>query len=465
MTSIQGFNSQHDWQQLTQALTRLHKHSLDLSCHDNQDSLFQAAIEMIRHILPVDRVGFLLLDSQAKLMRGTWGINEQGEIEDCRNYYRPLPDMPWVAQSLANKDYVAFWDNSELMFKGRVVGQGWNAMSGLWNGDQCLGWIAFDNLLRKGTMPPWLPQALGALGQMMGHLLSRLEYLQELKRLNTQLEQLVEQRTAELQEQLNQVQLFRHELHRSEQSATIGNLVGGVAHEINTPLGNAITALSAMEEAVAEHRSRLQANQLTRSDLDGLFDHIQQSQQIISTGLQKASLIVRDFRQMADYQHQDESDLVSLFALVNKMLSSHHNQLKRRPIQVHNRIEPELCFMGQPGKLTQILTQLLQNSLQHAFTAEQAGNIEIQAEIQDRWLLLSFSDTGQGVAEDQLEKIFDAFFSTAKDQGHSGMGLNIVYTLVQEMQGHINAYANHPKGLIIVIRIPLGEPEHDQLQP
>ena len=445
---------------ISQALANWHQQLLILSHYDNSDQLIKAAVFSCQQALGIERVGILLLDDQ-QWVKGAWGVDEQGQVVDISDFHRPLTEMSWAREPLAKQSFVACKNDTELMHNERVVGRGWNAMAGLWSGEQCFGWLAVDDLLQPGQVPSWTDDLLGIIAQGLGMLLGRLKQHKELQSLNQLLEAQVQQRSVELESQVDTLKRLEQEFLKSERLASVGNLVAGVAHEISTPLGNSLTALSMMNERLQQLLQSLGKKQLTHSELSTGLQHLQQNQLLVEQALLRAKKIVQDFRQMADYQTHTTADIIWLKTLVDNILASHHNQLKRRPIRIDNQINENLHFFDDPSDLTFILTSLLNNSLTHGFEPEEEGEIIIQAELQQDWLLLSFIDNGKGVAEELLERIFEPFFQLQTLRGHSGMGLHTVNKLIQDRKGYINAYANHPKGLIIVIRLPLGD-EHEQ---
>lgn len=434
-----------NWRQFVNTMKTMYGISLRLSSIQNKDELIQQAIKEAQQHLFIDRLGFLMIDGERML--GTWGTNEDGEIEDCRAFSKPIPAVPWVEKTLASRDHVACWENVDLVFKGRIVGHGWNAMAGLWDGDQCIGWIACDNLIRKRPMQPWLLEIIAHFGQMLGHLIARRDHLEQLRNINQDLEQRVTQRT----EQLEQAQ---KELIEAEKLAALGGLVAGIAHEINTPIGVAVTANSHLEEQCRLVQQQIHSQELTRSGLSEFLQDSLATSQMINLNLERGKDLISSFKQLAVDQSYDHESWQPMRQLAQNLATSFHHQLKAHQVQLQLDIDPKLEFLGIASHLNQILTNLIQNSLLHAFQDQQPGLITLSAKPLDNGLCLHYQDNGRGVAADQQELIFEPFYTTRRGQGGTGLGLNIVFNLIKKMQGSIRLTHSQP-GLGFELQLPL----------
>ncbi|WP_295894438.1 ATP-binding protein [uncultured Vibrio sp.] len=447
-------SDEQSWELFANTMRKLHEVMLRISQSQTLDDLYQQAITEAQQHLFIDRLAIFLIDSETNEMIGTWGTDEDGNVKNESSFRGPIPDAPWVELTLASKEYIEVWDNVDLYYYNEVVGKGWNAMAAIWDGDTPIGWIACDNLIKKRPMQPWLKEVLGQYGQALGHAIVRFNNLTRLKEINDNLEQLVDQRSSQLKEKVEQLEQTQDELVESEKLASLGSLVAGVAHEVNTPVGIGVTAASHLVEQAKEIAAHYENKTMKKSDLEAYFQYSKESGEIIQDNLLRANDLIRSFKQLAVEQTVDTVFDVNLQELVTNIQNSFHHKFKKRPITFINHIEHSLVFRACSGKLNQIITNLVNNSLVHAFENGHSGNIEISANIDKGNLHICYLDTGSGVDENVIEKLFEPFFTTKRGQGGSGLGLNIVYNIIKKMGGQIESSHVIPSGLQFDIVLP-----------
>ncbi|MDB5749141.1 MAG: two-component histidine kinase, partial [Massilia sp.] len=204
----------------------------------------------------------------------------------------------------------------------------------------------------------------------------------------------------------------------------------GVAHEINTPLGICVTATSHLVEELRLTRVELAAGEMTEDSLDSFLDIVDQSLRIMTTNTQRAAALVRSFKQVAVDQSSDDIRRFNLCHYLNEVLLSLQPKLKGRPVKVEVDCAADVQMESYPGALSQIVTNMVMNSLVHGFEHEQAGTIAIRVRVADDVVSLSYADDGAGMDQDTLDKLFDPFFTTKRGNGGSGLGAHILYNLV-----------------------------------
>lgn len=244
------------------------------------------------------------------------------------------------------------------------------------------------------------------------------------------------------------------QLIQAEKLASLGGLVAGIAHEINTPVGVSVTAASHLKEQTELIHRAYEAGTLKRSTLEQFLDQAGQAAQILMTNLSRASELVFSFRQVAVDQSTSEHRRFRLRQYMEEVLLSLRPKLKhtahRFLLDCDDGLEVDSC----PGALSQILTNLIVNALTHAFEPEQAGCIRILVDARDGLVELVFSDDGKGISAGNLKQIFDPFFTTRRGEGGSGLGLHIVHNLVAKtLRGTISCKTG-PAGTRFVIRFP-----------
>lgn len=248
----------------------------------------------------------------------------------------------------------------------------------------------------------------------------------------------------------------RQSLMEAEKMAALGGLVAGVAHEVNTPVGVGVTAVSHLSLEVQSFVDRYRQGQMKRSDLEQLLTTCADSIQIIESNLMRASQLIRSFKDIAVDQTGDDFREISVRDYIEQVLTSLRPRLKNRPITVNVSVEPELMRVRlQPGGISQIVANLVINSLVHAFDQDQSGQIDFLAEEKDGALALVYQDNGKGMPKAILDRIFDPFFTTKRGQGGSGLGMNIVYNLVtQKFGGTISCESSPGAGTRFIMHIP-----------
>ncbi|WP_452005962.1 sensor histidine kinase [Azospirillum largimobile] len=246
-------------------------------------------------------------------------------------------------------------------------------------------------------------------------------------------------------------------LIQAEKMASLGQLVAGVAHEVNTPIGITITGASQLQALIGELSDRHAASALKKSDFQRFLGDGMEMANLILSNSTRAANLVQSFKLVAVDQSSDERRAFLLRDYIDELLRSLHPTYKARAaltISVDCPVDLELD--GYPGALSQILTNLIMNALIHALDPEQPGGIAISARPCDGDMVeLSVADDGNGIAQEVLPKIFDPFFTTRRGSGGSGLGLHIVYNLVTgRLHGTIGVESRPGQGTRFTLRFP-----------
>ena len=277
-----------------------------------------------------------------------------------------------------------------------------------------------------------------------------------LEDLTNELEDRVNKRTLELQESLEKLQSAQSQLIESEKMSALGNLVAGVAHEVNTPLGISITAASIFKNEIKSLQNLLEKNELSKSGLEHFIETVAEADDILIKNLDRAALLVKNFKKISIDQSSEEIRDFELNVYLKEVVSTFKNELKHRPVTLELDLdEKDIKMHSFPGAIAQIIVNLLQNTLLHAFDFDQKGVITIKTEFKDEYVLISFSDDGKGVDKTVEAKIFEPFITTKRNSGGTGLGLNITYNLVtQYLKGTIGLCMDNTKGACFLIKIP-----------
>jgi len=271
-----------------------------------------------------------------------------------------------------------------------------------------------------------------------------------------QAKEALEEQNAALNSALSALKEAQSELVRQEKLASLCRLVAGVAHEINTPLGICVTATSHLVQELKLTREDLAAGQLDEDGLQQFFGIIDQTLRIMTTNTQRAAALVRSFKQVAVDQSSDELRSFNLRKYLDEVLLSLQPKLKGKPVTVEIDCAPELHLRSYPGAVSQIVTNMVVNSLVHGFSEGEPGRITIHASSEGGMLALDYSDDGLGMDSATLGQLFDPFFTTKRGSGGSGLGAHILYNLVTgPLGGTVKVVSAPGMGLHYKIRFPL----------
>jgi|CXWL01.1.fsa_nt_gi signal transduction histidine kinase len=303
------------------------------------------------------------------------------------------------------------------------------------------------------------------LEQVLAHDTARAYVEGEFRKLNEHLEETVRQRTDELQQRndsLNELIARLHtaqaQLVESEKMAALGSLVAGVAHEINTPLGICITAVSLFGERLEELQLAL-ASPVKRAAATAMLDESIEVVGIVQTNLLRAAGLVRSFKLVAVDQSGEVRRRFLLGQYVQEVLLSLGPALKNRPVEIAVDCDPSIELDSYPGALAQVITNLFINALVHAFGTGDSGRILIRARRCAQGVELEFTDSGRGMSDDVRARVFDPFFTTNRAAGGSGLGLHITYNQVRaRLGGNIWCESVPGHGSTFRLRIPLQAP-------
>ncbi|MDC7125867.1 MAG: cache domain-containing protein [Spirochaetales bacterium] len=268
------------------------------------------------------------------------------------------------------------------------------------------------------------------------------------------LERDVKIRARELQHSITELYEAQSKLAESEKMAALGGLVAGVAHEINTPIGIAVTASSHLQEETYKFSSKYKNNDLTSDDFEDYIKTALSSSNMMLELMNRAAEQVKSFKMVAVDQAADDLRVINLKEYINTVLLSLRPELKKYKHEINIDCDNSLEITTYPGAISQIFSNLIMNSVIHGFEDIDNGHILIKAQKAGDVISIQYSDDGKGMASDKMVHIFEPFFTTKRGQGGSGLGMNIVYNLVtQNIDGKISCLANKPSGIIFNIQL------------
>ncbi len=279
---------------------------------------------------------------------------------------------------------------------------------------------------------------------------------QDLSKANEELTTLNEEmRTMneELIQQNEKIKKMQHYLIESEKMTALGQLVAGVAHEINTPIGVGITASTHLSDTITELLKKLETSGQSE-ELAPYLEDIQDAAMMIDKNLGRAGKLIQSFKKLSVDQSNEPKRTFDVGEYLNEILISLSPSLKKSKIRLDVQCNESLTINGYPGSFAQIITNLVMNSITHAFDEDAPGTIHIKLTSYDDGILLTYSDDGKGIPPENLPKIYDPFFTTERGRGGTGLGLSVIYSIItQQFNGSIQCRSNPGKGTTFIIQL------------
>ena len=291
--------------------------------------------------------------------------------------------------------------------------------------------------------------------------------LENINELRNDLENKVDIRTIELssktsllESSLNDLKETQKQLVQAEKMSALGNLVSGIAHEVNTPLGNAITSSSIITKESKTLLEEFKNSTLTRSVMEKRLNILNDSSILLVKTLNYSSELIKSFKQISTDQITNDIRKIHLKEYIEEIFLTNNNKLKIIPVEIHIVENKEINIKISPGVIAQIFNNLIQNSILHAFDNFD-GNAKIEVSLieDDKFITIKYKDNGVGVNEKIKDKIFEPFVTTKRNKGGTGLGLNIVFNLVhKKLNGTLKLNDNLKIGCEFIIKIPLNIP-------
>ncbi len=264
-----------------------------------------------------------------------------------------------------------------------------------------------------------------------------------------------------LNESMDKLQQAQAQLVEAEKMASLGGLVAGVAHEINTPVGVGVTAISFLQEKINDLTERQARKDVGIEDINKFLKTASDASVIIYKNLNRAAELVKHFKQVAVDQSTETPRCFNLKEYIDGILLSMRYQYKRSGHTITVNCNENLVIDSYPGVFSQIITNLVMNSLTHGLDSMAHGEIVFDISQKNGYLNLQYHDNGKGMPEETVKRVFDPFYTTKRGQGGTGLGMHIVYNIVtQTLGGVIRCTSSEGNGAVFDIRIPIIEYDH-----
>lgn len=266
-----------------------------------------------------------------------------------------------------------------------------------------------------------------------------------------------------LEETLMILQQTQEQLVQSQKIASLNALVVGLSHEINTPLGNAITLSSLFnEQTSALHAALSKGNEgIKIKQVIQISDQLNENSELLNSILQRLASLVNSFRSVTLSQGDQNREHFDLQQLIQQALNNHSIKLEQQHVQVNLNAPASVILDSYSDSLSLVLDHLIQNALFHGFKHSQNPKLNITvSDVVNQQVTIIFADNGTGIAAEALPKLFDPFYTTTLGKGSSGLGMYIVYTLVTGLLGG-QVKVSSAQGCQITLTLPLSAPKQD----
>jgi len=301
------------------------------------------------------------------------------------------------------------------------------------------------------------------LSRTSKHITKQDNAEQQILKLNHELEDKVSQRTEALKESnqellstLEKLHQFQGQLVESEKMASLGDMVAGVAHEVNTPIGLGVTASTLLSDRLNAIKEAFENKTLKSSQLKKFLNEGQENVAIVYRNLNRAADLISSFKRVAVDQSSEQDRTFNVKELINEVFLTLAPQIKQKPFELDLNCPSDLVIISKPGPINQILINLIVNSILHGFEGKEDGVISITVMNLSGQLHINYRDNGVGVSQSIKGKIFDPFITTKRGAGGSGLGLHLVYNLVtQALGGSIQFESEINKGVSFDIHFPV----------
>lgn len=286
---------------------------------------------------------------------------------------------------------------------------------------------------------------------------------EKIEKFNEELQQKVYERTEELEESneelqatINNLKQTQDKLVEAEKLASLGSLVAGVAHEINTPVGIGLTGVTHLLEETKKISALYKEDKITQEDFEKYLILSDDISKLVNTNLERTAQLVKSFKQISVDQTSEDERKFFLDKYIYDILFSLKNIIKKNHVDVDVNADDNIELYSYPGYFSQIITNLIINSIKHGFKHKTDGKINISLKKEKDTVLIIYKDNGKGIKEENIAKIFEPFFTTNRDKGSTGLGLNIIYNIItSKLNGSIVCDSEENKGVEFTIKINL----------
>ncbi|GAA6172337.1 hypothetical protein NBRC116592_20070 [Colwellia sp. KU-HH00111] len=286
-------------------------------------------------------------------------------------------------------------------------------------------------------------------------LLQQKQSLQEENIRRSKTEKTLLTTNKELIHSIEELNKAKERLLETEKMASLGKISAEVSHEISTPVGISITSSSFLLEQIVRLKQALEQNKMSKRSIADFIENANKSAELLTSNLNRASELLTSFKHVAVDQTSDKTRLINVGNYIDQIIQSLHPKLKKTNHCIKVHCDESIEVYSHPGAIAQIIINLIINSITHAFTHINRGEITIDVKLHHSKLIIDYKDNGHGMSNTALSKLFDAFYTTKEGKGGTGLGTHIVKNLVVDtLNGTITAQSEEEQGLSYHIELP-----------
>jgi signal transduction histidine kinase len=305
------------------------------------------------------------------------------------------------------------------------------------------------------------PALILLLAETLATSLHSRQYREQLEKEIIQKTSSLADTNVKLESFIEQLQTSKKKLVEAEKQAALGRLVTGMAHELNTPLGICTTAVTNIAVTSQQTSDMYTSGKLTQNHFTHYFADVGKASHLIQSSLQRADKLVRKFKQLSPKMDPRRDETFNIAEILEEMrITSQHKYSEQNKYRIELNCHQNIAVTANKSAMRHLLEQLIDNSIEHAFNECPLGVISISCFEENGYLNLQYQDNGSGISKEIAKNIFDPFFTTARDRGHAGIGLHLVFNIVtMQLNGYINLNNTSESGAIFSITIPINYKE------
>jgi signal transduction histidine kinase len=438
-------------------IASIHNESTDLS------SFYQEIHEIVKKLIYAKNLIIAIYDDENQCLTMPYSIDDK----DIYNPESKIPLGKGLSSYVINTRKAQLLNMEkikQLIVKGEIADVIGSTEFTSWMGSPMISTNMIHGLIIIQSYEEniiYTEEDLELLNFVAKHIAIAIEaVVNDIQRTESQLKmatqhRLLQHKNKDLHKLIEQLKSAQKELIQKEKMASLGGLVAGIAHEINTPLGICVTGVSHLQEEFKIVKKALSTNTLSEKKLVDFFDDVEEILAILSTNTQRGAALVNSFKQVAVDQTSNEVRNINLHQYIDEVILSLKPTLKRSAITLKVICDEALSINVDAGVISQILSNLIVNSVKHGFNESDEGNILIEAYRKNNNIVLRYRDDGNGIDEHAQEQLFEPFYTTKRGAGGSGLGTHLVYNLVTgSLKGKIAVKSQLGKGLAYLIKFP-----------
>ncbi|MBE0370278.1 sensor histidine kinase [Pseudoalteromonas aurantia] len=451
--------------QRTQELAAINKIGRQFTSHLTLDEVFHDIYEHMAGIACADTFGIGLIDQDREHLVFEFATEQGIRFE---TYKRSLNNLGQLAVHCAINNQSILINNYDLQFElyHPNPDSAIHTLSNGKTGAQAVSMIYVPMSIQK--------QVIGVIGMQSFRensysknditVLETLASYAAIALANAKSHQNLIEVHDQLKFSVEQLKTTQEKLVMQEKMASLGHLVAGVAHQVNTPLGIAMTALSTLDEDFKKLELDFTSNQLKRQTLEVFIERYQQAHDLMTPNLHRTAELIQQFKQVAANSSDTQIGKIDLHTLCKQVIAVAATQAQTKNISLYLDSQDSLHIFASSNSLNQVLLILIHNALQHAFTEQASKEVRLSYHLIEQRLIIRCQDNGQGIAPELIDKIFDPFYTTSIQDGAVGLGLSIAYNIIhQHFNGTIKCFSELNQGTLVEVALPanalLNKPE------